>query len=318
MNVVVPASTYKRNRSAYLTARREGLGASDTAAVLGLDPWRTPLDVYLDKVSGVERETGEAAEWGSAIEAVVARKVSTRHPGLGVLQPSPGICAHPDHNWLRATPDRLLNPRGAGPVAILEIKTTDARNKPDWATEPPLRVQVQVQQQLAVLGLDVAYVAVLFSGREMPPPYRIERDPHAIDLIVEHAGKFWHDNVLAQVPPEARAGDNLADLWPGDDTLDALIANDDLEEWFTYRRRLIQERKSVDERLEMTDRQIKEAMGDRTLVIDGLGRVLATWKPVTSTRLDSKRLKADHPDLASQYATTTSTRTFRVKETTDD
>lgn len=318
MTLILPAADYRRSRSTWLAARKNGLGASDTAAVLGVDEWKTPLDVYLDKIgpgSG-EDHVGEAAEWGSAIEAVVARKVSTRHPELGKLLPSPGLFAHPDHPWLLATPDRLLEDRATGRQAVLEIKTTDRMNKTAWADGPPHRVQVQVQQQLAVLGLEVAYVAVLFGGREMPAPYRIDRDDTVIGLIVEHAGAFWHDHVLTRTPPEARVGDdaNLAALYPGDDTLDALIADEQLEQLFTQRATAYAVRKHQDALLAELDVQIKEAMGDRTVVTSVDGDVLATWKPTSSTRIDTKRLKADHPDLAAAYATTTTTRTFRPKE----
>lgn len=317
-NLILPAADYRRSRTAWLAARKSGLGASETAAILGVDPWKSPLDVYLDKISPDTTDTvvSEAAEWGSVIEAVVARKVATRHPELGKLTPSPGLAAHPDHRWLLATPDRLLIHRDTGIEAPLEIKTTDGRNKPDWADGPPHRVQVQVQQQLAVLGLEVAYVAVLFGGREMPAPFVIHRDQTVIDLIIEHAGAFWRDHVEPRIAPEARIGDAqaLTNLYPGDNDLEPLLADTNLEDLFTRRHALQNGGKRLDAELEEIDNAIKEAMGDHTTVIDTDGTVLATWKPGSRTGLDTKRLKADHPDLTAQYATTTTYRTFKPKE----
>lgn len=319
-DLILPADQYRRSRTGWLAARKNGLGASDTAAVLGVDPWKTPLDVYLDKISPDSRDesVSEAAEWGSVIEAVVARQVAKRHPDLGKLTPTPGLCAHPEHPWLLATPDRLLIDRDTGTEALLEIKTTDSRNKPQWADAPPDRVQVQVQQQLAVTGLQVAYVAVLFGGREMPAPIRITRDETVIDLIIEHGGAFWRDHVEARIPPEARAGDGgtLTDLYPGDTDLEALVADEHLAGLISQRRTIKALDQENTELLERLDNQIKQAMGDHTTVVDDDGKVLATWKPGSSTRIDTKRLKADHPDLAEQYATTTTTRTFRLKEST--
>src|SRR5690606_7815110 len=116
-------------RRPWLEARRRGLGASDTAAILGLNPWATPLQVWQEKVdtsAPADEPVSEAAEWGSILEAPLARQTVARHPELGKLVPSPGLLQHPDHPWMLATIDRGLTPRGGdGTVtAILECKTT--------------------------------------------------------------------------------------------------------------------------------------------------------------------------------------------------
>lgn len=315
-DLILPAAEYRRSRTAWLAARKLGLGASDTAAVLGVDPWKSALEVYLDKVNPVVHDdtVSEAAEWGSAVEAVVARKVASRHRHLGKLTPSPGLCAHPDHPWMLATPDRLLVDDTR--EALLEIKTTDARNRPQWADGPPHRVLVQVQQQLAVTGLDVAYVAVLFGGREMPAPFLVARDATVIDLIIEHGGAFWRDHVEARVPPEARLGDGsaLAGLYPGDDTLDGLIADDTLEALIRDRRGAKTALDQWGDTVDRLDLRIKEALGDHTLLTSADGEVLATWKPKTTRRFDTRRFRADYPELVPAYETTSTTREFRVKE----
>jgi putative phage-type endonuclease len=190
--LLIPAKSYARNRSPWLVTRRTGIGASDMAAILGMNPWRSAVDVWFDKMS-TEKVTdsmpSEAAEWGLALEDSVARRVVKRHPELGKLVPSPGLLAHEDHPWMLATVDRLLAKRLVRPLHVdsaLEIKTVSPasfeeswhpehpeHDRPDW---PPWSVQVQVQQQLAVTGLPFAWVAVLVGGQRMPAPYRIERD----------------------------------------------------------------------------------------------------------------------------------------------
>lgn len=320
-HLILPAAEYRRSRAAWLAARKDGLGASDTAAVLGIDPWKSPLEVYLDKVNPIVHDdtVSEAAEWGSAVEAVVARKVASRHRHLGKLTPSPGLCAHLDHPWMLATPDRVLVDRDTGREALLEIKTTDSRNRPQWADGPPPRVLVQVQQQLAVTGLDTAYVAVLFGGREMPAPFEVKRDDEAIALIVEHAGAFWRDHVATRTPPEARLGDAsaLTALYPGDEDLDGLIADDQLEALIRERRGAKATADQAAAVVDELDLRIKEALGDHTLVTSVDGDVLATWKPKTTRRFDTRRFRTDRPDLAAAYETTSTTREFRVKETAE-
>jgi putative phage-type endonuclease len=65
-------------RDEWLAARRTGIGGSDIAAILGLSPWRTPLDVYRDKVDGAEQPETEAMRWGRLLEDVIAREYAVR------------------------------------------------------------------------------------------------------------------------------------------------------------------------------------------------------------------------------------------------
>ena len=55
---------------------------------------------------------------------------------------------------------------------------------------------------------------------------------------------------------------------------------------------------------------IKEYMGDREELRAGAYKV--TWKPVTSTRLDSKALRAALPEVAERFTATTTTRRFCI------
>lgn len=320
--VVIPASAYARDRRAWLAARRSGLGASDTAAVLGLSDWATPLSVWLDKTSSepvVDTYLSEAAEWGTALEAVVARKVATRHRHLGKIAPTPGLLRHREHPWMLATLDRILVPRRGHSTRVdgLEVKTTSREAyRSGWIDGvPPARYQVQAQQQMAVTGLERVWLAVLVGGQRMPEPYPVDRDERVIEQLIAYGGHWWWHHVEAGVRPDPTFADRdtLARLWPGDPD-GVLVADDDLRE--TYGSYLDARRREAEAR-EDRDRlafAIQTAMRDATTLQDPTGEVLATWRPVTTRRASTTRLKAEHPDVYAAVLEATTTRTFRPKE----
>ena len=65
------------NRQEWLRERKNYLGGSDLGAIAGLNPYRTALDVYLDKTSDdIREETNAAMRWGNLLEDVVAKAYS--------------------------------------------------------------------------------------------------------------------------------------------------------------------------------------------------------------------------------------------------
>lgn len=323
--LVLDARNYSRSRIPWLKARKSGLGASETAAVLQVNDYKTPLQVWLDKTSSAavkDEHVSEAAEWGSALEAVVARMVSRRHPELGKIAPTPGLLRHPSHPWMLATLDRLIvERRKASPrvLGALEVKTTSLANyHARWADGlPPLSIQVQVQQQLAVTGLDYIWVAVLVGGQQMPKPVRIERDERVIEQLVTYAGMWWEEHVVRGVRPEPTFGDrgHLRLLWPGDLDAEAVTADDRL---LNAHGRLVDARRrkaeaEVDE--ERAVFELQTALGDSTILRDPSGTVLATWKPQIRRRIDAKKLRRYYPHIAKQVEKADTNRRFLPKET---
>ena len=107
------------HRAAWLEGRRTGIGGSDVAAVLGLNPWKTPLDVWNDKL-GLSEDKGmsEPAYWGTVLEDTVAKEFQLR-TGKRVQKVSHQF-ADPETPWAIANIDRaIINPEIAGKVRPL-------------------------------------------------------------------------------------------------------------------------------------------------------------------------------------------------------
>src|SRR3972149_1892443 len=147
------------DRDSWLKARRTGLGSSDAAAILGIDRYRGPLDVYAEKLGVESAAQTEAMEWGLRLQPVLGQKyaeptgrqVTDQSLPLGRTLAYPSLVASLD--FLVVDPER-----GEG---VLETKTTSAFNREEWEDEPPIFSQVQVQHQLAVTGAQWGSLAVL-------------------------------------------------------------------------------------------------------------------------------------------------------------
>ncbi|AYN56855.1 RecE-like exonuclease [Arthrobacter phage Andrew] len=322
--LVIAAGDYKRSRRAWLKARRSGLGASDTATILGLNAWGTPLQVWQEKTSALppdDSDMSDAAAWGNILEHPVAVQTVKKWPELGKLAPTPGLLAHEEHPWMLATIDRLLVPRGSkGPAAsILEVKTTTSKNhNANWVDGvPPAYIQVQVQQQLAVTGFEFAWVACwLRDTAKLCEPVRVVRSDEVIAQLVNYGGAWWRDHVEGGLRPEPTFGDHsrLGALWPADAAADAVVAGPDLERAVAD---LIdaKRRKEVAElEEEQAAFKLKTAMQERTGIVDASGELLVTWKPQTSRRLDTKALRAAQPAIADKFSPPKVQRVLRVSK----
>lgn len=189
------------DRSAWLEARRSGVGGSDVAAIAGLHPYRSAWAVYWDKTLAAEDNgAGEAARWGQLLEDAVAEEWAEGER-CGLFRP--GLVSDAAHPWRLGTPDRLAVRPGRTAVEVLEVKLAndDAwRAQWDGGSVVPAWYQAQGQWYAALTDSDCIVFAVLVGGRRLET-FELARDDAAIGQLRAIADRFWHDNVLAGVPP---------------------------------------------------------------------------------------------------------------------
>ncbi|MDP3608659.1 MAG: YqaJ viral recombinase family protein [Nitrosomonas sp.] len=158
------------NRDQWLTVRKNGIGSSDAAAAVGLNPYKSQLELWLEKTGrdGNLPKTDPNDEsspmyWGILLEPFVAAHY-TKHTGNKVRRIN-AVLQHPVEPWMLANIDREVI--GAPDVQILECKTTGINGVRLWKEGVPEYVQLQVMHQLAVTGKQAADVAVLICGQEL-------------------------------------------------------------------------------------------------------------------------------------------------------
>lgn len=177
--------------------RGPGLGASMAGACLGVSPYLSPIGAWLDLKGRERKPAGEPAEWGNILEPVVRGYFGARH-GVTIHVPTASLY-HPEHDWLRATPDGTFDPDD-----LLQVKTVDARLSWHWGLNPrersaPPHYRVQAVVEMAVTGRSRNTFAVLCGGNTYWEVV-IERDRELEAAVVERLAAFW-SSLQADEPP---------------------------------------------------------------------------------------------------------------------
>lgn len=302
-------STTNLDREQWLTVRKGGIGSSDAAAAVGLNPYKSQLALWLEKTGRDAampqidaNEDSTPAFWGTILEPIVATQYSKR-TGLKVRKVN-AVLQHsdPDLRWMMANLDREVI--GSAEVQILECKTAGINGAKLWKDGVPEYVQLQVMHQLAVTGKQAADVAVLIGGQDLEI-HRIERDEKMIANLIDLERRFWQ-YVVDDTPPPAD-GSNSADqalrcLYPQDNgrTLD-LSGNPALSVAYVELKALKQTISKQQQREAELKQLLQQAMGDVSRATFAGGQI--TWKrSKDSTVLDTDNLLKDNPDLKARYS----------------
>ena len=186
-------------------------GASEAAAAMNKSPYSSPLELYLQKRQEVApKETTEAMEIGTLLEPVILELYSRRE---GVeLETNLPMYFHPVHKFMAATPDAIEAPwipSAPSGGAVDAKSTTDHRYSKDphsldkfgeeGTDQIPIDNLCQMQQQIAVLGVEYVKVPVLF-GRKMRV-YTVDKNDTLIDAIIS-SEKELAERIVNADPPE--------------------------------------------------------------------------------------------------------------------
>ncbi|MBN8503081.1 MAG: YqaJ viral recombinase family protein [Burkholderiales bacterium] len=314
--------TIGMSRDEWLDVRKQGIGSSDAAAAVGLNPYQSQLELWMVKTGRSNllpqvdpNDESSPMYWGSLLEPIVAAHY-TRRTGRRVRRVN-AVLQHPEHSWMIANLDREIF--GAGDVQILECKTAGINGARLWRDGVPEYVQLQVMHQLAVTGKQAADVAVLLGGQELQI-HRIERDEALIANLVELERQFW-DLVVRDEQPAAD-GSESADLalrcLYARDTGDVVDLSGDLVMSGVYSDLLaVRQNLEREQQLEAQLKQrIQQRMGDASRALFETGEV--SWKrSKDSSTLDLERLQKEWPEMLRQYAISKpGSRRFLVQPTT--
>ncbi|BCL90894.1 YqaJ viral recombinase family protein [Ralstonia pseudosolanacearum] len=299
--------TVDLTRTDWLAVRKTGIGGSDAAAAVGLSPFKSQTELWLEK-TGRDAElpkpdpndTTEPIYWGTLLEPIVAAAY-TQQTGHRVRKVNAVLC-HPTIPFMLANLDREVI--GVPDVQILECKTAGEFGARHWQDGVPEYVQLQVQHQLAVTGKRAADVAVLLCGQALEV-HRVQRDDGLIARLIQLEAQFWH-YVETDTPPPGDGSESadraLRCLYPRDSggTVDF---SDDRQLSAVFAdlvavREQIEAQEAAAAKLKQT---LQHAMGDASRALFETGEV--TFKrSKDGMTTDLERLLVDNPDLAQQYA----------------
>lgn len=202
-----------KTREEWLTCRQGGIGGSDAGSVLGLNPYKSNVQLYKEKAGIVEPEDvseKDAVRFGKEAEAYIRALFSLMHPEYLVDYHEYRMYAQPDTPYLYATLDGELSTGKR--YGVLEIKTTTIQNSrqwADWDDRIPEHYYVQVLHQLGCTGWDFVVVVAFIRYRKGDGwavtirEYYIERADVVQDIayLKKKEVQFWRRVQDKEEPP---------------------------------------------------------------------------------------------------------------------
>lgn len=298
--------THQLAREDWLDVRRRGIGSSDAAAAVGLSPYKSRLELWMEKTGRDgdlpkpdPDDDSSPVFWGTVLEPIVATHYS-RRTGHRVRRIN-AVLQHPQAPWMLANIDREVI--GASDVQILECKTAGVFGSRHWLDGVPEYVQLQVMHQLAVTGKAAADVAVLIAGQELQV-HRIERDEALIRNLMALEAEFWRYVEADREPPadgSESAGRALRCLYAFDsDRLLDLRTDVAMCQTFNELLKVRDQLAEQEARESQLKQCIQQRMADANRAVFTHGEV--SWKrSKDSALIDTAGLLRDHPELMKEY-----------------
>ena len=312
--VIVP-DIDKLSYAEWLQVRRSGIGGSDSAAALGLSPWKSALELWQEKTTGQSQphQENEAMIWGRIMEPIIIKEF-VRRTGLTV-NPMRSMLQATNWPWMLADLDGLIEDpqRGTG---IFEVKTASAYKQGEWSEDHcPDVYLLQLAHYLAVTGLSYAVICVLIGGNKLHW-ITVDRDNELINSLVSLEHTFWQ-YVLTQSPPPVDGSTACAEMlsrrYPYSSNAAPLILPTEADGWIEDYLKAKAEEDAATERKRLAENQIKEVMKDHERGSSPGGKQV-TWKTITVNKLDTARIKKEQPHLAERYCNSVSTRRLSISE----
>lgn len=300
------------SRQEWLRERKNYLGGTDLAAICGLSPYRTALDVYLDKTSDdIAENTNSAMRWGSLLEDVIAKAYS-EDTGYDVTI-EPNTIYHPSIKFLGANIDRWANNK----THILECKTAGFTKSKEWGDsgtdQIPESYLIQVAYYAAICNVSKVDIAVLIGGQDFRI-YTYVKNNNLEDKLIKIACNFWYNHVEKKIAPKCVNTKDTFNLFPQSNSKEITAKEGILAKLEELKKARLSE-EEIQKTIERLKVEIQEFMQDYDVLIDNNGNVIATWKNTAPrTCFDLKRFKDEAKELYLKYVNVAKqSRVFLIK-----
>lgn len=286
--------------------RKTGIGGSDVATLLGMNPYTSARELYLEKrgeLPELPRSEGleRAAKWGHLHEPLIATEFGRQH---NVRTRRIGLIRHVTDRWRLANLDRQVLGCPDGPCG-LEIKNRSAWKASDWGDsgDPegvPDTECLQTHWYIGVTGYSHFHVGVLINGND-DRYYRVNRDEGLMFDVLAMASDFWNRVLDGNPPPldgEPAVARLLNGLWPAEEDAELVLAPGEADDLLARRDVLAEQAEQLAKRQAAVDNELKAMLGNAEIAIRD-GKPVFTWK--RNGNFAAKRFREAHPDLAAKY-----------------
>ena len=302
-------STAKMGREEWLRLRKSGIGGSDAGAVCGMNPFSSPAKVFQDKASDeISELDSEAVRQGNDLEDYVARRFMEA-TGLKVRR-SNFMYRSAEHPFMLADVDRLVVGEDAG----LECKTASAYSADKWKDgNIPLHYIIQCVHYMIVTGRKTWYLAAVILGKDFICRKLTWDDDIAAGLVAAEED-FWKNHVEKGIlpPPDgSKIFDAVLEQYFHTSRKKSAVELVGFDDRLSRREEILQEIGRLETEQKQIEQEVKLFMQDHELAASGKYRV--SWSSVDTARLDTKRIRQEHPEIYEEYAKVSSCRRFQVR-----
>ena len=294
-------STRDMEKKEWLKWRTMGIGGSDASVIAGVNPYRSVFQLWKEKTGQEEPEEkdSEYTHFGSLLEPVIKREF-TRRTGLKVRNRY-AILQSEEYPFMLADLDGIIYENHK--MCIFEAKTASAYKKEIWEQRVPLEYLYQIQHYMAVTGAEKTYIAALVGGNHFLY-HEVCRDEAMIQDIIQLEKDFWENHVLTGKEPQAdgskATAEYLEEAYGTSNGKIVELPKESLalfEQYDLISAQLTQLKEAKEEVTNKMKNYLKEnekgVIGDRQV----------TWKSVTSTAFDRKRLEQERQEIYQEYCT---------------
>ena len=287
------------NQEKWHELRGIGIGGSDIGAILGVNKYKSAIDIYIDKTEGKKQDGNRFTHFGHKLEKVVFEEFQERYSNMKCYTVSytiqRGVCV--------ANVDGMVYDPVKDKYGVLELKTTSAYNKDEWTGDTvPQSYYAQVQHYLYVTGLSFAYIACLVGGNDYKEFY-IERSLEDIDYIQVKATDFWKNHVMKKVPPMLDGSDSYSKylLEKADKENEEVIELNELNAKAEEIKALDEQIKNLEQQLELKKQEIILELNNNhcNKAISSDYKFTITTQARNS--VDKKLMEKENPELVAQY-----------------
>jgi putative phage-type endonuclease len=281
-----------KDHDKWLKARNMGIGGSDAGSIMGLNPYKSPFQLWMEKTGQINQEDlsdNEYVYWGTVLEEAVAHRFTEvtgkRLQRRGTLQSE-------EYPFMLANVDRMVIGEDAG----LECKTANAFSSRKWdGDEIPDSYYCQCLHYMAVTGCQKWYIAVLVGGNHFIWK-EISRNEEDIQALIKAESEFWEKVQKKEMPPvdwTVSCADALKEKFHdnGEEMELPDEAGDILKELDTYQ----DAEKALKQNIQLQKNKICAILGD--FQIGRIGDRKVTWRTQSAREsVDLKKLKKE-PDI---------------------
>lgn len=301
--------------------RQKYIGGSDIASVLGISPWRTPMDLWEDKIKPpvdnankmVRRARQRGHRWEAAVAEMLVEELTNQGHTVEIVASNKRYI-DPAVGFFACEIDFEIRLNGAEEITNVELKTVHPFKAKEWGESgtdsAPLWYVAQAMWGLGITGRRECLIAPMFGADEIKV-FPIQRDEETIAAMRARAENFWNSHVLPKIPPEPINSKDIDTMFRQESEA-ALLADDELTLAVLRMRAIDKEIKARTAEYDELEFKVKMMMKDAPELL--LGDTSAvTWKTRNHTYLDQAALKEDHPKLFKEYTVKGQSRVFTLK-----